>query len=153
MYQEAEMAAVNAQLRRRWILFLIPCLALLACQIFGIIHRNQILTSFAGAVLLAVFLFVFEMLILPLYRYRHFLHEMLYGPRHDIEGDYLSTESDDSVIEGVTFRGLHFTCLDDNQDPYDRLFYLDRTKPLPQLNEGQHVTVTFHDRQIVAIRT
>ena len=151
MYQEHELKDIRAQLQKRWILLIIPCVILLAAQIRFVIQRNQLATIVSGIILLSVFLFVFELLILPLIRYTRFLDEILHGPAHDVEGTYATLDHEESVIDGIPFRSMHFTCLDDQQEPYDRLFYLDSAKPIPGLHEGDKTIITYHDRFIVRL--
>ena len=40
---------------------------------------------------------------------------------------------------------------DDNEKPYERIFYFDVLKPFPDLTPGQKLHVVFHDRAVVSL--
>ncbi|MBQ9324630.1 MAG: hypothetical protein IJ246_02550 [Clostridia bacterium] len=151
MYSENDLVSARKQLRRRWLCLLLPSILLFALQVFYITQRNEPMTTALGIILVVLFIFAFELFVLPVQKYTRFVREVVTGPHHDVDGVFEQFDAETSLIDGVVFRGMHVTCLDDLGDPYDRLFYLDAQKPAPSLSKGQKVSITYHDRQIIAL--
>ena len=152
MYQENELTAVRAQIRKRWISLGIPCLLILAVQVYSLIVRNRTLTYITGMSLGIVLLFFFEMTIHPLIRYEKHLDGMLHGITHEIEAVFQNFDANISVVDGLSFRAMNVICMGDDDKPYERFFYYDTEKPLPSLEKDDRIQVVFHDRQVADLK-
>ena len=152
MYTEQELTDIQAQQKRRWVALLIPSVVLLGVVVTGFILRLEWLTE-AASILLGVTLIAgWDLLIKPLHRYEIHLNNMLHGITHELEGDFGSFSPDISEVDGVRYYAMNLICLDEKQKPYDRLFYYDAEKPLPAFTTGEHIVVTYHDRELAAVR-
>ncbi len=151
MYQEAELTALRREIRRRWLLVLLPVAILAAGLVAAVIRRNEVaadvLTILAGAGLI----FCWGFFLSPLRSYEKHLNQMLHGRLHQAEGDWTGMEEDVSMVGGVAFHAVTLTCLDEKGKPYDRLFYYDAEKERPGILRGQRVRITYSDRQIAAV--
>lgn len=152
MYQEQELAAVRAQIRKRWIALGIPCLIIFALQVYSLTIRNRTLTYITGIGLCLIMLFFFEMTIHPLIRYEKHVNAMLHGITHEITATFQNFDSNESLVDGLAFRAMNVICIDEEQKPYERFFYYDIEKPLPDLQKEDRIQITYHDRQVVALK-
>ena len=151
MYQEQELEVLEAQLKKRWLLTLIPIALLLAGIVVAIIQRNETAADVLSILLGSVLIFSWSMFLSPIRKYARYVDGMLHGRQREAEGDWKGIEEESSMVDGVRCHALYIVCLDDKQKPYDRLFYLDAEKPKPSFREGQRVRVTYHDRGVIRV--
>lgn len=151
MYTEDDLTAVSRQEKKRWLLMLLPVLPLLALVAFAAVQRIEPLAVGASIALGAVLIGGWGLLIRPIHVYRKYLDAMLHGPNHLVSGEFIAFDPDESLVDDVRCRSLRVTCVDDEDKPYERLFYFDAEKPLPALQPGQRVEIRYHDRQVVSI--
>ena len=171
MYTEEERTALRRQLTKRRIAVILPAFVLLAVFLAALILRlsqarnmsihdaegNARLRMFetvcyVSGSLCAVWLILADGLFLfPLRRYERHLTDMLDGLRHETEGVWAGIEDEISEIDGVRYRAVSLIQTDEKGWDYDRRFYFDCEKTPPQLERGQRVRVTYHDKQIIAI--
>lgn len=150
MYTEAEYSAIRAQLKKRLFLLLAPSAALFVCAVWALARRQQPLAIAAAMICGIALIFFTEMTIRPLWAYRRHLDAMLHGITHEERCVFRSFEPDVSMVEGVSFRTMNVTCVDDQGKPYERFFYYDCEKPLPEWTEGTPIRVTYHDRSVAS---
>lgn len=148
MYTEQDLSAITAQLRKRWIIVGAICLVLLAGIVYSFIIRVEPVTSGLTVVLGAVLIFGYDMFIKPLHRYAIFLRNALHGRRHTVECTYQGMDADISLVDGVRYYSMSVLQQDDDGDPFERLFYWDAQRPLPQAQPGDKLRVTYHDRMV-----
>ena len=151
MYTSADSDAIRAQLRRRTLALLIPSAALLAAVVWFAAQRSEPLTVAFSIALGCLLLAGWGLAVRPVRVYAKYVDTMLNGRSHTVSGSFLSLDPDESEVEGVRCRAVRVLCVDDQQKPYERLFYADAQKPFPELRRDTPVTITYHDRQIVAI--
>ena len=54
-----------------------------------------------------------------------------------------------SLIDGVRYHAVYtIENREGENEPIERLFYFDETKPFPQLEKGETVRIIYHDREI-----
>ncbi len=154
MYQEQELQREKDAIRRRCILTVIPCVIMLGVMIWSLTVRMQWLTDVSCVLFLGMIVFFYELTIRPVIAYARHMDQMLHGITHDVECRFSSIDPDESLVENVRFRAIHVLCRGENpeSEEYDRLFYYDALKPLPEFAPGQMVRVTYHDRQVADIR-
>ncbi|MBQ8161737.1 MAG: hypothetical protein IJ083_13455 [Clostridia bacterium] len=151
MYRTEEIHQLSADIKKRWICLAVPLLLLLGIQIYSLTIRSEWLTDVTGVLLCVLFIFFFELTILPLIRYRRHVQDMLTGITHEIEGTFLSFDQEVSMVEGVRFRAMNVQCVDDLGKDYERMFYYDVEKPLPDFQNGDTLRIVYHDRQIASV--
>ena len=148
MYTQKEFETINGEIRLRFIIFLIPALVILAGQVYGIVNRNELLTAALGILLCFFSIFFFGTQLLPRMNYRTHVNNMIHGRVHTVDGTFLSFDREESVVSGVSYRAMHVECVDEKGKPYERLFYWDLEKDLPDYTEGTPLQITYHDREI-----
>ncbi|MBR6029161.1 MAG: hypothetical protein IKP40_08715 [Clostridia bacterium] len=152
MYTDADYTSISAQEKRHVLLLLIPCALFLGLTGWAVAVRNETLTAAASILLGATLIAGWDLFVKPLHSYRKFVDAMLNGKRHTIQGAFLRFDEDISVVDNIRFHALHVTCVDDAGKPYERLFYFDAEKPLPEFREGQMLEICFHDKQVVSVK-
>ena len=151
MYTEAELTAVRAQEKRRWITLMIPVALMLAVLVVSLVVRIEWLTDVATLLAGVLLIFGWDMCIKPIHKYAKYIDAMLHGITHELDTEFDSFSPDISLVEGVRYYALTVTEYDEKGKPYDRLFYYDAEKALPSFTKGQPIRVTYHDRSVVAV--
>ena len=86
LYQESDYAENQAAIRReRRIFYLLAIPGLLLC-VAGFVIRNQILATVGLFLMFAEMIYVYDMRLGPLKKYRTFLEEIRKGMQHDTRG-------------------------------------------------------------------
>ncbi len=148
LYQEEEITTVTQQLKKRWGLMCLPCVLLLALVVYAVCVRNEMLANIATIGLGAVLIAGYDLALKPLYCYRRHLRNVLHGRVREVELPFVALSEDVNIVDGVTCRALTCTDYDAKGRPYDRLFYLDALKALPDIQQGDMVRVVHHDLTI-----
>ncbi len=165
MYTNQELEQLRSQISKRWAVLLLPCLLCLFLIVLGFIRRGmvlqadydadvsslELLITVSGAVLGCLLISGWDLCIKPLRRYEVHMNAMLNGITHKVECQFRSVDQETSTVDGVVFYTMNVVCVDDEGEPYDRIFYWDAEKALPHWPEGQRLLVTFHDRQLAAV--
>ena len=151
MYTEQDFHAILSQKKKRWLLIAAVCLPLAALLVYSLIVRNEALTSGTTIVMGVALIFAYDVWIKPVSAYAAYLHGALYGRSHELDCTYLSTDADLSVVENVKYYSMNVQQLDDDGKPFERLLYWDALKPLPDLHQGDHLQITYHDRMVIGL--
>ena len=151
MYTEKDLQLVLDQRRRRWIMLLIPLTLLLAVLIYSLIPRIQWLTIAATIVGGVLLIAGYDLFIKPLSNYATHVDNMLHGRKREIELPFASLSGDISVVDGVRYYAMTASDFDEKGKPYERLFYFDAEKPLPDYEVGEMLHIVFHDKEIAEI--
>lgn len=171
MYQEAELTQIRAQLNKRKALVWLPAVLLGAAAAAAIIrraglcadavkalHDEGVMRSITAceiiayaAVILAVVWLVFGLGLFcgPLKRYAAMLDGVLHGRNHTVTGAWAGAAEALSEVDGVTCRAVGLTVQDEKGRDWERLFYWDNEKPLPDFAPGETVEITHHGKQVV----
>lgn len=148
MYTEQDLSSVLEQRNKRWLVVGVICLLLAVVLVFSLVVRMEYVTILSTIALGAVLLFGYEMFIKPLHRYSIFLDNALNGRSHEVECTYQGVEADISQVDGVDYYGITVLQNDDDGKPFERLFYWDAQRPIPQLQQGDKLRIIFHDRMV-----
>lgn len=151
MYTQQDLDELLAQKKRRWLMLAIPEIAMLAGVVVSLVVRIEWLTTLFTCLMGALFIFCYDLLLKPLRCYEKHLRGVLEGRTRTLEGTFKRMETEDSLVEGVNYRGMIVSAGDPKDEEDDRLFYYDLQKPLPQLTEGERVRVVYHDREIASL--
>lgn len=150
MYTESDLDALRRQISRRWITLLLPAAVFFALSLFFAIQRNEPLTVAFSLLCGALLIAGWGLAVKPVSAYARHVDAMLHGISHTIEADYLSLDADESMVDGNRFRAIRVTCVDDEDKPYERLFYWDAEKPLPAFEAGQRLSIRYHDKAVIS---
>ncbi len=145
IYAPADIEAIDAQIRNRWIAVGIPCAVLLAVLIVSLVFRVEAVTTVCTIFIGCILIFCWDLFIKPLNCYRKYLLNVLQGITHEAVLPFVALSEDINMVDGVACRSL--TCRDSDAKgrPYDRLFYFDAHKDFPAFQEGDMLRVIHHD--------
>ncbi len=148
MYTQSDLEQTLAQKKKRWMLLAVPEAVLVAVIVYSLVIRQEWLTSLTSCVAGALLIFVYDLAIKPLSCYARHLQGVLQGRTRTLEGTFKQLDMQPSVVDGVYYRGMIVSAGDPTDEEDDRLFYYDTEKPLPQLQPGDKLRVTYHDREV-----
>lgn len=150
MYTEQDYADIQAQIKQRRMIMMIPGVLLLAGVIVSFVFRVKWLTTALSLLLGAGWIFFHGLLISPLTAYRRHLDEVLHGRTRTTTGAFKEMEETTMDRDGVKYYPmmLNVGSMDDPED--DRLFYYDANLPRPDWKTGDMLTVTAHDKSLGA---
>lgn len=150
MYTQQDLDMISRQQKKRWMILGAVCALILAGIIYSFIIRVELLTSGLTLLLGALLIFFYDLTIRPLHCYSVFLRNALHGRTRELDCTYLGADEDISLVDGVKYYALSLEQQDeDGGDPFERMLYWDAMKPKPQLNKGDALHITYHDRMIV----
>lgn len=151
MYKEEDLTAVREQRKRRWIVLSVPLAVLVAVIVVSLVKRVEWLTSgvtiLAGVVLIAGY----DLFIKPLSAYAVHVNNMLHGRRHEEQLAFDRFSEDISLVDGVRYYAMTAIDYDEKNKPFERLFYYDAAKELPDFRKGDMLRILCHDREIADV--
>ena len=151
IYTENDLNAIKQQKHRRWIALLIPCVILLAVMIYSFVIRLEWLTSAATIVIGAILIGGYDFFVKPLVCYEKHLKNCLQGRTRACDLPFISLSENVDVVDGVRCRQLLCEDFDAKGRPYERLFYFDAEKQLPDIQPEQTVHIVHHDLMVADI--
>lgn len=152
MYQEQELTNIQSQQKKRWLLLMIPCAALLIGLIASLFVRQEAVTDALTLALGILLIFCYDLCIKPLRCYERHLNNVLHGRVHELTCAYSHMDEDISLVDGVAYRAMTFITYDEKNKPFERMFYFDVQKPVPEIPAGAKVCVTYHDHELADLR-
>ena len=92
----------------------------------------------------------------PLHKYRQFRKEMEEGLRNEAVGTVVSLGEDRVLSQGVLFYPLTLReeepdAAEEEQEPHERLVYVDAQQPRPEVPPGQRVRLTLFGNYLVRL--
>lgn len=170
MYREEELTALNRQLGiRRAILWGVTAL-LTAGLVYAAVSRARLIGSDArlavrlsGAVPYEIAIYILSAVIgiwaltwwglalKPLTDYKKHLINVLRGRTHTVDGRWGGVSEEISEVDGVKCRTVSLILQDEKGWDYDRRFYLDVLRQVPDFAEGASVRITYHDKLLVCV--
>ncbi len=150
LYSQKDIASLNAQIKKRYLVLAIILCLLLALVIWSVVIRTEWLTMVAVSLMGAVCVFVIEMFILPLIRYRRLMLTAFQGRTHTETMEYAHTEPEISMVDGVACRSLVFLGAPEKHGVREIQYYWDVHKPLPDFAPGEKVTLKYSGKNILA---
>lgn len=148
MYQEQELLDIRSQQKRRWLILSIPALLLLVSLVASLILRQQVMTDVFTLLLGGLLIAGYDLGIKPLRCYERHLNNVLHGRIHELTCRYSHIDEEISLVDGVSYRAMTFITYDEKHKPFERMFYFDVQKPVPELPEGAEVRVVYHDHEL-----
>lgn len=151
LYQESDYTNNQAEIRRERRLFYLLAIPGLVLCVIGFVIRNQILASLGLFLMLAEMIYMYDMRLGPLKRYRTFLGEIREGLSHDTRGVLIRVGQEPVFTEGVYFREYLINIYKDRAEDGERRFLLDWKKPVPEFAPGDYVVVHSHGVYVLGI--
>ena len=110
--------------------------------------------AIASACLAGCFaIFFADLFCAPLVHYRRLVRSALNGRNHEKAMEYVRTEPDRSVVDGVACSSMIFLGDPDKHGSREMLLYWDRELPVPDLEPGTVYTVKYTGRNIIGIQS
>ena len=149
LYSEKDIEQISAQLKKRYTIICIVLALLLTLIIISCIFWIEWLTMVAVFLFGAFAIFSIDLFCLPLHRYRKLLVSALSGRTHTGTFEFKETETETSMVDGVSCRGLIFLGEPDKHGSREQRFYWDKEKPLPDFRAGDPVTIKYTGKNII----
>ena len=147
----SELTAIRAQKNKRWLALGIPCALLAAALVYSLVIRLEWLTSAATIVIGAILIGGYDFFVKPLVCYEKHLKNCLQGRTRACDLPFISLSENVDVVDGGRGRQLLCEDFDAKGRPYERLFYFDAEKQLPDIQPGQTVRIVHHDLMVADI--
>ena len=151
IYSESDLTAIRAQKNKRWLTLLIPCALLAVALVYSLTIRLEWLTSVATILIGVILIAGYDFLIKPLACYEKHLVNCLQGRTRTCDLPFISLSENIDLVDGVRCRQLLCADEDAKGRPYERLFYFDAEKQLPDIQPGQIVHIVHHDLTVADI--
>ena len=159
MYSENDLKEINALVKKRWLITLVPSsivfAAAVAIFVYGQMNRSEylwMLTSFMTLLSGGYFLFLIGNYMRPALIYRKNLRYLLTGRTRVTTGIFKEISEDVSDHDGMEVYAMLLNFGERNDPEDDRLFYYDAYKPLPAMPIGTRVTVESNDRLVSSMK-
>ena len=151
IYSDTDLTAIRTQKNKRWLTLLIPCAVLAAVLVYSLTIRLEWLTSVATILIGVILIAGYDFLIKPLACYERHLKNCLQGRTRACDLPFISLSENIDLVDGVRCRQLLCADEDAKGRPYERLFYFDAEKQLPDIQPGQIVHIVHHDLTVADI--
>lgn len=150
LYSESTLDTLNGQIRRRFLLVGVIAAVLLGLGVWLFVMRNRWVSAALFFACGAVLVFGIDHCCMPLIRYRRLVTSALHGRTHNEDFVFSRTESDLSLVDGVSCRGIIVLGNADKHGSREQRFYWDAEFPVPAFQEGQSLSLTYTGRFIIA---
>ncbi|MBE5811002.1 MAG: hypothetical protein E7318_08735 [Clostridiales bacterium] len=152
IYSEADYTAIQAQKHKRWLIIGIPCAVFAAALIVSLFIRLQWLTIACTLIIGVLLIAGYDLFIKPLRCYALHLKNCLDGRTHECTLPFIRLSENIDLVEGVRFHQLLVSDTDAKGRPYERLFYFDAEKTLPDIQEGDLIHIVHHDLAVADVQ-
>ena len=151
IYSQEDYVAITKQMKQRWKLLLIPCAVMLVILILAVTNRIEWLTSLCTILIGITLIAGYDLGIKPLNCYAQHLNNCLKGRTHTCDLPFIRLSENIDLVDGVEYRQLLCSDIDGKGRPYERLFYFDAMKTLPDFQEGEIVHIVHHSLEVADI--
>ncbi len=152
-YTDQSYNDINRQLHRRLFILYAVLAVLLGLFLWAMITRIEWLAMVSASLAGCFAIFFVDLFCMPLVRYRRLVRSALSGRSHDRAIEFVRTETDPSVVDGVTCRGLIFLGDPDKHGSREMLLYWDEELPLRALESGKTYTIRYTGKNIIGIQS
>ncbi len=155
LYQESGFTDLKKQISKRQLLVLSVIILFLAALVLVLAadnhkdHRPELPATLIVILGGSLAVFIWDLTVKPLRSYARHMDAALHGRTHQEAFVFDRISSEDSVIDGVTYRDLVFLGDADKHGDRERMFYWDMEKPIPAFRKGQPVRLSYYDRFII----
>ena len=151
LYTQEMLTTLQKRLKSRWLILAVVFGLLLAGFVYSMIIRIEWLSVLLLGLAGCFAIFWTDLFIMPLLQYRKLLRAALNGRSHVGTLEYVRTEPDESMVDGVPCLGMVFLGEPDKHGSREQLFYWDRELPLPTLSPGQEYTIKYTGKNIIGM--
>ena len=153
LYTDQTYNEIHRQLHRRLFVLYAVLAVLLGVFLWAMLTRTEWLAMVFACLAGCFAVFFVDLFCMPLVRYRRLVRTALSGRNHDKTMEFVRAESETSVVEGVTCRGLIFLGDPDKHGSREMLLYWDQEFFLPALESGRTYTVCYTGKNIIGIQS
>lgn len=150
MYTENDYAKAAKQTKIRVTLFLLMCLAFIACVVIFNTMRIQPLSIAYSVIGFVVSYFIWSFKVSPWVKYNRHLKELKSGQKRETLCEFLYFTDETRTVDGVEVHELIATVGKEEED--ERLYYWDCDKPRPELKEGDRVSILSYGNFVVELK-
>lgn len=148
IYTEADYTAIVQQFKKRWMILATPCVLLLAVVIYSLCIRVEWLTTACTIVIGVLLIAGYDFAIKPIVCYKRHLDHCLHGRTAECELPFIRLSENIDMVDGVSCRQLLCADMDGKNRPYERLFYFDAAKELPNAKEGDMLHIVHYELMV-----
>ena len=152
LYSDESYVSVDRQLKRRLVLLFAVLAVLLGVFVWAMITRTEWLAVLAACLAGCFAIFFADLFCAPLVRYRRLVRSALSGRNHEKTMEFVRTEPERSMVDGVACSSLIFLGDPDKHGSREMLLYWDREIPQPDLKPGRIYTVMYTGKNITGIQ-
>lgn len=152
LYQEHDLPSLTAQLRKRCLLWALPALLLLALLVYSLFPRLQWLTVLASFLLFSLVFFALSMHLLPLRRYRSFVHNAIHGKKSQAILHFDSLDEQVVEREGLMVHMLNMLDEGAKEGLKARQYYWDANLEKPSFETGRRYELHSHEKVVTGWR-
>lgn len=152
MYSQADFERNSAQIRKEMIRAALFALPFFAGAVAAFIYRVEPVCSACVLIAGAILIFLWDMRIGPLMRYKRYLKEIHSGLSHKTVGTLMSVGADPVYQEGVDLYEVIINIYEDMTEDGERRFLMDCEKSLPGEWKGRDIVVTSHGSYLLDAR-
>ncbi|MDI9520143.1 MAG: hypothetical protein QM308_03180 [Bacillota bacterium] len=149
MYTQKDIDSVNAQMKKRVMVWWIPKILVLSVLVYSFIIRLQWLSGALFSLLAMMIYFSVTMSILPVKRYKQFLNNAVHGKNRVDTLRFDTLDQETVEREGVRFYPVTMRADTLKEELDERQFYWDANLSLPDWTQGSYLKLTSHERMII----
>ena len=152
LYSDESYVSIDRQLKRRLVLLFAVLAVLLGVFFWAMIARIEWLAILSACLAGCFGIFFADLFCAPLVRYRRLVRSALSGRNHEKTMEFVRTEPDRSMVDGVACSSLIFLGDPDRHGSREMLLYWDREIPQPDLKPGRIYSVKYTGKNITGIQ-
>ena len=152
LYSDESYVSVDRQLKHRLALLYAVLVILLGIFVWAMIARIEWLAVLSACLAGCFGIFFADLFCAPLVRYRRLVRSALSGRNHEKTIEFVRTEPECSMVDGVACNSLIFLGDPDKHGSREILLYWDREIPQPDLEPGRIYTVKHTGKNITGIQ-
>ena len=151
MYSEKDALVNGGRIRKEAGRMMLCMLPFLAAAVAAFILRIEPLCIGAAIAAASVMLFLWDLKLGPLFRYRTFLNEIQSGLTRETVGALVRVSPDPVYQDGVYSREMFINIYEDMSEEGERRFLLDCAKDYDEGLMGRDVAITSHGSYVLGI--
>ena len=149
LYSDESYVSIDRQLKRRLVLLFAVLAVLLGVFFWAMIARIEWLAVLSACLAGCFGIFFADLFCAPLVRYRRLVRSALSGRNHEKTMEFVRTEPERSMVDGVACSSLIFLGDPDKHGTREQRFYWDEEIPLPAFVPGDRITLKYTGRNII----
>ena len=152
MYSQKDSQVNSSQIKKEAGRMMLCMLPFLAAAVAMFILRIEVACIAAVIAAAAVMLFLWDLRLGPLFRYKAFLNEIQSGLKRETVGALVRVSPDPVYQDGVYSREIFINIYEDMSEEGERRFLLDCAKEYDESMMGRDVEITSHGSYVLNIQ-